>query len=677
MEKQKLYIPEEDSYFQNPYIDEEGWRDQPVRHYFVHGGFRGTEKNGQEARFCFYFPEKDKYEGRFYQYLSPAPEDERASESLTGEDDKISFVLSHGAYYVVTNQGGFIPGDGERLYRTSANGAQFSRGVAQRVYGYQHRPYGYVFGGSGGSFKTMSCMEMTEGVWDGAVPYVIANPMATPNVFCARVRAMRLLGEKGLKRIVDNMEPGGSGQLCDGLNEEQKEAVEEASRMGFPKRGWFSWPYMGDGSLMVLAPTIYQVYPQYFTDFWEKEGYEGADSHSSEARARIQLKSEVKALIQPEKKEVNETYTSVDNNWLNTMIGNSATPQILLKEAVPEDAYLVHCRIRVLSGAAKGKECAVDKIEDGLVTVSSAFDGSNGVNALEGLEVGDLVMLDNSDYLAMQTLQRHQVPPELSYKVYDQYRNNEGEPRYPQLPFLIAPMIARSGGGSVPCGDIHGKVIAVCSLLDESALPWHGDWYRNAVKAAKNGDEKDWFRLYYNDHCIHDDRAGHLDDRQHQVDYLGILHQALLDVAAWVEKGIQPAASTEYTFRDGQIEIPESAAERKGLQPVVDAYANGSKCVKVKVNETVRFDAVIEVPAGTGKVTAAAWDYENTNDFSGLEALKTERNGERATVSASHAFKNPGTYFPVIKVQSSRTGSLEDIFVQCKNLDRVRVIVEE
>ena len=28
------------------------------------------------------------------------------SESLTGEDDKISFALSHGAYYVVTNQGG-------------------------------------------------------------------------------------------------------------------------------------------------------------------------------------------------------------------------------------------------------------------------------------------------------------------------------------------------------------------------------------------------------------------------------------------------------------------------------------------------------------------------------------------------------------------------------------------
>ncbi len=677
MEKRKLYVPEEDVYFQSPYIDEEGWREQPIRHYYVHGGFKGTEKDGQEARFCFYFPEKDKYEERFFQYLSPAPEDEHESEHLTGEDDKISFALTHGAYYVVTNQGGFIPGDGERLYRTSANGAQFSRKIAQRIYGYEHQPYGYVFGGSGGSFKTISCMEMTEGIWDGAVPYVIANPMATPNVFCARVRAMRILGEQGLKQVVENMEPGGSGILWDGLSKEEKEAVQEASRMGFPDRGWFSWPYMGDGALMVLAPTIYRVYPQYFTEFWEKEGFEGDNPDSSEAKARVRITSEVKELIFPEKKESEEKYTSVDNSWLNTLVGNNTTPQIRLKEEIPKDAYLVHCRIRVLSGAAKGKECAVEEIKNGVVTVSSTFDASNGTNALEGISVGDLVMVDNSDYLAMQTLQRHQVPPEASYHVYDQYRNEKGTPLYPQLPLLIAPIIAKSGGGSVPCGDIHGKMIAVCSLLDESALPWHGDWYRNAVREHKNGNEKDWFRLYYNDHCIHDDRAGHLDDPQHQVDYLGILHQALLDVAEWVEKGTEPFAATQYKVVDGQIEVPDSAEERKGLQPLVDAYVNGDKCVHVKVNEPVSFTATIEVPKGTGKVTAAAWDYEKTNDFSSWEHLELSENGEKAKVTSSHVFSRAGVYFPVIKVQSSRTGTREDIFVQCKNLDRVRVIVEE
>lgn len=676
MEEKKLYNPAEDEYFSDPYIDVEEWRDTPVRHYYVHGGFKGTEKQGQQAKFCLYFPQKEAYEGRFFQYLSPAPEDEHESEHLSGEDDKIKFALTHGAYYVVSNQGGFIMNDGERLYKTSANTAEFSRKVAQRLYGYEHRPYGYCFGGSGGSFKTISCMEMTEGIWDGAVPYVIANPMATPNVFCPRVRAMRVLGEEGLKKVVDNMEPGGSGDLYEGLSAEQREVLTETTKMGFPKRAWFCWPFMGDGALMVLAPYVYSIYPQYFTDFWTKEGFEGANPNSSEARDRVQFVTTVSELIRKEKEENDEHFNSVDNSWINTLTGNQETPQIRLADPLPKDAYLFHCRIRVLSGEAKGKESAVDTIEDGVVTVSSAFDGSNGKDALEGLAVGDQVMIDNSDYLAMQTLYRHQVP-DATYKVYDQFKNADGTPKYPQLPMLIGPVIAQSGGGSVPCGDIHGKVIALCSLLDESALPWHGDWYREAVRRHKGEETKDCFRLYYNDHCIHDDRAGILEGgAQYTVDYLGMLHQALLDVAAWCEKGIEPVPDTQYSFIDGQIEVPESAKERGGIQPVVHAFANGEKCVHVKAGEEVKFTAEIEVPAGGGTVTEAAWDFEKTDDFSQLLALELSGDGTRACVSATHVFEKSGTYFPVIKVKSSRTGSTEDIFVQCKNLDRVRVVVE-
>ena len=92
MQEKKLYVPEEDPYFSRPYIDVEEWREKPVRHYFVHGGFLGTEEGGTQVKFCLYFPEKEKYEGRFFQYVSPAPEDEHMSESLTGEDDKISFA---------------------------------------------------------------------------------------------------------------------------------------------------------------------------------------------------------------------------------------------------------------------------------------------------------------------------------------------------------------------------------------------------------------------------------------------------------------------------------------------------------------------------------------------------------------------------------------------------------
>lgn len=681
--EEKLYIPEQDSYFSEPYIDVEEWRSKPIRHYYVHGGFKGTDRFpgddgsrgeagfGEEVRFCCYFPEKERYEGRFFQYLSPAPEDEHESEHLTGEDDKISFALTHGAYYVVTNQGGLQFHDPTRLYKASANGAEFGRKTAQRIYGYRHRPYGYLFGGSGGSFKVMSCMEMTKGIWDGGVPYVLANPMATPNVFCPRVRVMRMLGEEGLKRVVDAMEPGGSGDIYEGLDDRQRAAMEEATKMGFPERGWFSWPYMGDGALMVLLPNLYQVFPQYFKDFWEKTGYEGANPDSSEAQARVRFVTTILELIPGGPKEGRE-YTSVDNSWQNTLKGNPDTPLIRLAEVPPQDAYLVHCRLRVLSGAAEGKEAPVEDIRQGVVTVSSVCEGDNHRNALEGLAVGDRIMLDNSDYLAMQTFQRHQVPDE-SYRVYDQYRGEDGKALYPQLPFLMAPSIARGGGGSVPTGNIHGKVIAVCSLLDESAFAWHGDWYRNAVRKAKKREEE-WFRLYYNDNCIHDDRAGFLYDPQHQVDYLGMLHQAILDLADWCEKGTEPVPTTNYRFVDGQIRVPETAAERGGLQPVADARANGEKAVTVAPGEEVIFTARIEVPRDGECVTAAAWDFERTNCFEETEGLCLEENGN-ATLRTCHVFGKPGTYFPVLKVSSSRRGSRDDIFVQCRNLDRVRVVV--
>ena len=49
-----------DTLFSKPYIDRQEWRDKPVRHYYVHGGFRGTD-----TRFSFYFPPKNQYQGRF------------------------------------------------------------------------------------------------------------------------------------------------------------------------------------------------------------------------------------------------------------------------------------------------------------------------------------------------------------------------------------------------------------------------------------------------------------------------------------------------------------------------------------------------------------------------------------------------------------------------------------
>ncbi len=679
MEQNQLYIPEKDIYFSKPYIDVEEWRSTPVHHYYVHGGFRGTDIDGRnEARFTFYFPEKEKYEGRFFQYLSPAPEHENESEKLTGEDDKIAFCLTHGAYYVVSNQGGcVIGGNPARLYKTSAQTAEFSRRVARRFYETEARPYGYIFGGSGGSFKTLGCMEATENVWDGAVPYVMANPMAAPNVFAPRMRAMRLLGEAGMEKIAEAMEPGGSKDIYCGLNDEQKMAVKELTEMGFPPKAWFMHGEMGDGSLMVLVPTIYQLFPTYFRDFWEKEGYEGADPTSNEVKSRVQHITTVKSIMY-EKANAETDASSVDNSWVNTMLGGELLPTITINEPLPEEAYQYHSRLRVLTGAAAGAEMNIDTIKGCVVRLHPENGGAANTNPLKELKTDDQVMIDNSDAIAIQCFHRHQVPDD-TYRVYDQFKDEDGKPLYPQLPLLIAPMIAVSGAGLVLTGNIHGKVIGLCSLMDESACPWHGDWYRQAIGRC-GVDEQTHFRLYYHENSTHDDRAGYLYDPQHQVDYLGTLHQALLDVAAWCEKDIEPLATTNYQFVEGQIVVPEHASERGGMQPVVRATvrteeSDSQEVVQVAVGQLVHFSVVIELIPEAGKVTKVAWDYEKTNVWDGDETITVLSEGSYL-VETTHSFTKPGVYFPCVKVQSNRYGDINDIFTQCKNLARVKVIVK-
>jgi hypothetical protein len=215
-----------------------------------------------------------------------------------GVDNKIGFALSSGAYLVETNMGGASP-DVTLVYRASAAVALYSRVKAVEIYG-PHRPYGYIYGGSG--FKTISFMENTTGVWDGAVPFVIGSPVAIPNVFTARVHAMRILWDK-FPAIIDALEPGGSGDMYAGLNEEERQALEEVTRMGFPPKAWFAYKEIGDGALTVLFPAVLRMDPSYFEDFWTVPGYLGADPDSSVSRARLQHHTVITEVIRPRKQE--------------------------------------------------------------------------------------------------------------------------------------------------------------------------------------------------------------------------------------------------------------------------------------------------------------------------------------------------------------------------------------
>jgi len=246
---EKLYAQNntaQDTIFNEPYIDLEEWRDVPVRHLYVHGGFKGTQ-----TKFSFYFPPKEKYQGRFFQYITPFPDNENLSQGASGEEDKIGFAISSGAYFIETNGGGrvdfskpsFAADPSIGAYRANAAAARYSKFEAAKHYG-PHRTYGYAYGGSGGAYRTVGGIENTMDTWDGVVPYVIGSPMAIPNVFSVRMHAMRILNKK-MPQIIDAFEPGGNGDMYAGLTPEEKSALEEVTAMGFPPKSWFGYKTMG------------------------------------------------------------------------------------------------------------------------------------------------------------------------------------------------------------------------------------------------------------------------------------------------------------------------------------------------------------------------------------------------------------------------------------------------
>jgi hypothetical protein len=215
-------------------------------------------------------------------------------------------------------------------------------------------------------------------------------------------------------------------------------------------------------------------------------------------------------------------------------------------------------------------------------------------------------------------------------------------------------------------------MIALESLMDIDALPWQADWYRTKVKEALGKHLDDTFRLYFIDHAQHTPPVGQAAQAR-TVSYQGALEQALRDVSAWVEKGVSPPASTSYKVVDAQVEVPPKAESRKGIQPIVELKVNGGVRAEVAVGQPVTFSATAEVPPNTGKMVAAEWDFEGTGGY-----VPAELGDIRATVSvkATHAYSQPGTYFPALRATSQGEGDPKTQFGRIQNLGRARVVVK-
>ena len=496
--------------------------------------------------------------------------------------------------------------------------------------------------------------------------------MAIPNMFTVRMHAQRILRDQ-FDRIVDAVEPGGSGDMFLGLTAEQRDALTEVTRMGFPPRSWFGHRTMGMHAFPVLYRGLVAADPSYFEVFWTEPGYLGYEAPPSLERDRVREDFDIVETMSEHALAAaglaagthpGQARGGVDTAWRGPE--DTTLPPVAVRLSGTPGIGVRGADVYVLSGAATGARIGVLSVIDDI-----AVFGPGGAEAIGQLRPGDTVRLDNSGYLAAETYHRHQVPEDGDFEVWDQFRNADGSPLYPQRPLLLGPLFAAAAAGTVQTGRFEGKMIVVESLLDREALPWQADWYRSRVQEYLGSDIDEHFRIWFTDNALHGDDEVQ-ESPLHTVSYMGMLHQALRDLSRWVEEGVAPPASTRYQVVDGQVVVPAEARQRLGIQPVVSLTVDGAARGTAPVAGTVTFRATAEAPREAGVIVSVEWDFDGSGRFSEAERIDP---APRVSVERRYSFAGPGTFFPVVRVVAHREGSTTSPFGRLQNLARARVVV--
>ena len=140
---------------------------------------------------------------------------------------------------------------------------------------------------------------------------------------------------------------------------------------------------------------------------------------------------------------------------------------------------------------------------------------------------------------------------------------------------------------------------------------------------------------------------------------------------------IAPPPSTSYKVVEGQVLLPATASERKGIQPVVILQADGAARADAKTESPVTLSATIQLPPNSGRIVAAEWDFEGEGKFQRVEQLgDTELSNECLIITTNHVFSKTGVYFPTLRATSQRQGDATTSYARVQNLGRVRVVVK-
>ena len=680
-----------DSHFGAPYVDQDEWHDEPHGHRRVHGGFADCD-----TRFTFYFPAVEEWQGRLIMPLegAHAGHEDFFGGALGDAMGGIGLTARLGGYMVESNMGhigdDIDPKGGEdpTLYgwRAAAETARFSKYLAEQVYGSPPH-HSYVWGGSGGGRRSPLVLENAPDVFDGALPFMGGGDVrpfpATERIkgaqvmsFACMFNVQRMLRRGDtMERIIDAMQPGGSGDPFEGLDSHVREEFASLYRQGFPRGDEFmiATPMGQIWLWSSIADLLVEQDPNYFEDFWTKAGYIGHDLPSAVEDDVIDVVTTVSRVITIQDLLTDPTFDAPEFMLMRVIAGIMAGQGSMDMAYAVEvkdlpDGYRLGAGLQLKTGDAAGRQLyCIGSVGDVF-----ACDGHGEANLMRfnGVKVGDEIHVDNRKFLAFCYFHRHHLMEDAQF---DSLRL-DGMPVYEQHP---VPLMSSLMGVSYT-GQFEGKLLWIHHTHDSSLWPTQGIIYRGAVLNAQGAAASaEKFRLQWTQNAEHIPPTFLPNSSKRAtstwlVDYFPIIEQGLADLIKWVEEGVAPS-NTTFDFVDGQVRLPAAASERGGIQPVVNVTANGGLRAEIKAGESVQLEVVAEVPPNGGTIVSVAWDFDGWGSF----PLQHDVDGSDTSVrlSTTHTYDTPGTYFATALVHSNREGKVDAEFRRLPNLASARIVV--
>jgi hypothetical protein len=612
----------------------------------------------RQQDYVFRIPDKRFFRNRSMQIQHPV-----TANSIV--DDRLAFT--NGAMSVNHVNAG--PANTSGHWRHSAAATKIAADMVRKMYGSTGKIYSYYWGCSGGGQMAQAAAEGQSGVWAGIIvvcPATRGNPahafqwqghflLALPEAKRSRLMSLRMVGN-GVNAL-DGLSDTEKALLYEGLDEEQKSVLNELLAAGYPLNEL--------NPMMMLEPItgtneIFYLDPTYEDDFWSKPGYAGSNPPSYLSAAKMDGFAAITAVNRAAGGSI--TSIQLDPESIPPVPAASASPigttgQRFYVYAADRGTRVIDPSRRSASyGALSG---TLDR-KTGVFRLS----GDNSPILLAALAPGGKIRVNNRFLLAAYFYPRHTIVP--GYYQYDQYRNSDGTPKYPQRPFSVADLTTISqGAGILSLGNIKTRVMLFQNMSDFLAFPSWVAGYANTIEQSLGGAKANqMLRIYYQE------RGGHSNGGI----VGGIFNQALIDMMAWAEKGIAPKPSSRWTFELPltQVILSPDAATRRGLQPVVNVDVNGSDHARVGVNQPVKLTARLEMPLTTGKIVQYNWTYGAATDATILPKAM-----QGLDVTRSVSFSAPGNYVVRLTAIGQRDGLVNPANqTLAQNFKEVRVIVD-